>query len=898
MKIAKNKTAAIAIALLLMLSMSASIMLAPTTTAHTPPWSYPTYAYLSVSPNPVGVGQTVTVNFFIDKVPPNAVNIFGERWHGFRVTITKPDGTSETKGPYDSDAAGGAWFPYTPDTVGNYTLVFNFPGQVLTGENPSPITGNINPQDVNDTFLPSTSQKMTLVVQQEPVTGLPTNPLPTNYWTRPIEAYNINWYTLGGDWLQGGTYNVTTNFNPYTKGPTTGHIMWTKSYSAGGLIGGTYGGTSQNSNYMSTNQYQTKITPIIMDGIYYYQLYPGATQSTAGWVALDLRTGQTIWTMNTTATLKCGQIMQFESPNQRGGIPYLWANPMKYTNLGANGSAVIMGGPNTQPPVLQTNVLQMFDAMTGDWILNVVGVPGMTTTFDKIGSLIGYYINNTSPQGIYGSQTLNMWNSTLAIMNYGWDTRQNYNPWIWQPPQGGNISFAYGIQWTVPLVTNMTADNGTIVNINALYQADTGLIGSNPGDTGTPSSYPLAIDKVSDVILVDNGASGGRFQEPGYIISEGYSPDTGALVWGPTKNTIPPWCRTTTGCVGDGIYATYVYETQSFYAYSLATGQKLWGPVSTGVANNPFGYYVDTSYIAYGNIYLADYGGNVFCINDQTGAIKWKWDTGISGYQTPYGVYPLVNFHAIADGMIYVGGGHLYSPPIFDGARLYCINATSGDLIWDMPSFAISNAGRGAIADGYLVVPNAYDNQLYCYGMGPCKVTVTAPDVGVTTATPITIRGTVTDIASGSQQDEVAANFPNGLPCVSDASMTGWMEYVYMQQPCPAIVTGVPVDISVLDSNGNYRSIGTATSDGSGMFTFTWTPDIPGDFTVVATFAGSESYYPSNAETSFTVSAPAPTASPYPTVNLPPTEMYVVGMGIAIIIAIAIVGFLILRKHP
>ena len=108
-------------------------------------------------------------------------------------------------------------------------------------------------------------------MQQEPVTGLPTPPLPTSYWTRPIEAYNLNWYTLAGDWLQ-GTYNVTTNFNPYTKGPTTGHIMWTNSYSAGGLIGGTYGGTSQNSNYMSTNQYQTKITPIIMDGIYYYQL--------------------------------------------------------------------------------------------------------------------------------------------------------------------------------------------------------------------------------------------------------------------------------------------------------------------------------------------------------------------------------------------------------------------------------------------------------------------------------------------------------------------------------------------------------------------------------------------------------------------------------------------------
>ena len=152
MKTIRNKTIAITIALLLMLSMSTSTMLLSTITAHTPPWSFPTYAYISVSPNPVGIGQTVTVNFFIDKVPPNSVNVFGERWHGFTVTITKPDGTSTKMGPYDSDAAGGAWLPYTPDAVGNYTFVFNFPGQVLTGENPSPITGNLNPQMVNDTF--------------------------------------------------------------------------------------------------------------------------------------------------------------------------------------------------------------------------------------------------------------------------------------------------------------------------------------------------------------------------------------------------------------------------------------------------------------------------------------------------------------------------------------------------------------------------------------------------------------------------------------------------------------------------------------------------------------------------------------------------------------------------
>jgi hypothetical protein len=198
---------------------------------------------------------------------------------------------------------------------------------------------------------------------------------------------------------------------------------------------------------------------------------------------------------------------------------------------------------------------------------------------------------------------------------------------------------------------------------------------------------------------------------------------------------------------------------------------------------------------------------------------------------------------------------------------------------------------------------NAYDNQIYAWGLGPTAMTVTAPDVGVTTATPITIRGTVTDISAGTKQEAQAANFPNGVPAVSDASQTAWMEYVYMQQPCPTNVTGVPVTLSVLDSNHNYRQIGSTTSDGTGMFTFTWTPDIPGDYTVVANFAGSNSYYPSSAETSFSASSPAPTAAPTatPISNIATTSdlmMYMAVGVIAIIIAIAIVGLLLLRKRP
>ena len=67
---------------------------------------------------------------------------------------------------------------------------------------------------------------------------------------------------------------------------------------------------------------------------------------------------------------------------------------------------------------------------------------------------------------------------------------------------------------------------------------------------------------------------------------------------------------------------------------------------------------------------------------------------------------------------------------------------------------------------------------------------------------------------------------------------------------------------TVLDSNGNHITIGTATTDASGTYSLTWTPEIPGNYTVYATFAGTNGYWPSSAETHFYASPPSPTAAP------------------------------------
>ena len=122
-----------------------------------------------------------------------------------------------------------------------------------------------------------------------------------------------------------------------------------------------------------------------------------------------------------------------------------------------------------------------------------------------------------------------------------------------------------------------------------------------------------------------------------------------------------------------------------------------------------------------------------------------------------------------------------------------------------------------------------------------------------------------------------------------------------MQKPKPTDAAGVEVVLSVIDANNNLREIGKAASDTTGFYSLKWTPDILGKYTVIATFAGSESYWPSSAETAFAVdeASPAP-AEPEP--EAPSfADQYFLPMSAGTIVATAIVGVtmvLLLRKRP
>ena len=198
------------------------------------------------------------------------------------------------------------------------------------------------------------------------------------------------------------------------------------------------------------------------------------------------------------------------------------------------------------------------------------------------------------------------------------------------------------------------------------------------------------------------------------------------------------------------------------------------------------------------------------------------------------------------------------------------------------------------MADGYATFFNGYDGQIYSVGQGSSATTVQAPLTAITAGTNVAIQGTVMDTSAGTQQTQQKADFPSGVPCASDASMTQWMSYVYQQQPEPTNFTGVTVTLTAIDPNGNFVTLGTATTDSKGLFNLMWqAPSIPGKYTVTASFAGNNGYWGSSAQTTMIVqNAPSATAAPTPAPSSV-VDTYFVPAVIAIIVII-IIGFAIL----
>jgi hypothetical protein len=801
----------VATSLILMLTI---VMALGTLTSTTQALEIPTYLILSVAPNPVGVTQPVYVGAFMTKPCPTTTFVYGDLYANVTIQIVGPDGTKETKGPYLCDTVGGTWFTYIPSKVGTYTFQAFYPGQTLIGSNArNPRLNGTNPQLWGSILLPSVSEKVTLTVQQTPISSFSTPPLPTEYWSRPIYATNYAWAQLGGSWLglrasgfaTSGMYDAVGNFQPYTTAPNTAHILWTKPTAFGGQVGAPINADS-SSQYMSTSIATNCFEPIVIYGILYYVHYPEMTSHSASWIAVDLRTGEEIWNkpcgITNNETLRYGQIVQYDSIQEYGANAYLWSIPTS-----------------------GTTILRLYDPMTCTYVAEIVnGTQNLAMISDyncvEQGTLLGWYTS---------SNQLILWNSTraLAYPTASLDPQRTYRP-------SGSINWSAGIEWSVPCSFTLS--------------------GVSTGNLAIGARTP-------EVILLRNAPTLVSQASAGYQVTAGIDAKTGKLLWGPFNQTIPSFQDIAFLTARDGVYILHNKDTNEAYGYSLKTGQQLWGPVQ--LQGNAWSHIARGAEIAYGNVYIWDYGGYVNAIDIQTGKIKWTWTPKSSGYDTPYGVEPLWQYsQTICDGKLFLSEGKLYDPPMSPNAQRLVINATTGELIWSVLSWSCRIPA--AHADGMMVQWNSYDKQIYTFGKGQTATTASIQNDIITQGNSVLIKGMVTDESPGTKNPDRIARFPHGVPAVSDASMSPWMEYVYMQQPKPNNATGVPVKLQVVDPNGNTVDLGMVTSDIDGQYAFRYTPRDQGLYKVIATFAGSESYFESYDTTYFTVdpASAAPTTTP------------------------------------
>ncbi len=907
MQITKNKTLTIAIAVLFIFSMSASMMLIPVANAHTPAWSIPTYAFITAAPNPIGVGQTTYIIMWLDKLWDNTLTANTYRFHDYQLVITAPDGANTTETfAVVGDTTSAQDYSFTPTTVGTFTLTFNFPGQTITASNDLSTSAYIN-----DTYAPSTAST-TLTVQTGPVpNAITSEPLPSAYWTRPIYGENSNWYILGSNWLAGaglpgyGGWGATANQQSYpvgsgvndvagdAVGSLTSHVMWIKPLQAGGVVGGNTIQIQGNTYFEGSAYSQRYTSPIIVDGLLYYNPPIAHSGSDSGpTTCVNLQTGQVMWTSTQIPSISFAYVYDAEDPNQHGTWPPLlvYSTAVSFFGFSFPGN------------------WEIFDAYTGDPLVNITNVPAGTTLLGPSGEHLVLYFVNKGPTNAFGIPTgpakyyLYEWNSSRL-----WDntysgastvpsetapTYTNGSPDVNPSLLDFNISMP--TLTTAPTVQNAFYNNMMICSIGTFPGGPEETFSS---DSWSPYTY-LAINL--------NGQDTDSYSSVGNILwSNTVTPPAGNI-------TVEPGGADPTANGGKGVFVEGYKETRQWVGYSMADGTKLWGPSAPEASLDYYGnpaIPIIGGVLAYGTLYSTGYAGILYAYDLTTGNLDWTWGNGVgtnssyAGFNTPFGDYPM-QINAIGNDVVYmVTTEHTIETPLFKGSFEVAINATTGQEIWTISGytgefFAISYA----MADGYNTWFNGYDNSIYVVGQGPSQTTVTAPNTATTVGTPMVIRGMVTDISAGTQGTQQKGDFPNGVPCASDASMAEWMGYVYQQQAEPTDFTGVQVQLSVLDSNGNHYSIGTATTDESGMYTLTYTPVIAGNFTVFANFAGTKGYWPSSAETSFVAgpaaATPLPTATPLTGLASTATVEYI---GFAIIIVIIIIGvvlaLLMMRKH-
>ncbi len=778
------------ISLTLLLAVSAMLVTLPSVTGQTAGEKM-TYAYLGAIPNPVGVNQMVLLHVGITQELQNVAM----GWEGLSVSIIDPEGVESSLTDIRTDATGGTGVTFTPTKVGTYQLQTHFPEQVTTPQKGagSMFTGYV---PTGTMMLGSESEVLELVVQQDPIPYYPGQPRPNEYWTRPIDTQLREWWPIAGSWMWGagvfGGADVPNRYAPYNEdAPDSAHVLWTKPFTIGGLAGGSAG----NHGIECGDAYEGKWGgSLVLCGKLYYR--SGAYDQPYTYHCVDLHTGEEQWakTFQDGETLDFGQLFYWDSYNYHGIFPYL------YVATGGGGFFFGPAGPETWTA---------YDPFTGDWRFTIENVPAGTRVTGPNGEFFKFDVDLQAGR-------LAVWNMTTVISEMGsWGSAAHLRT------HDGDDPDAWCLNVSIP--TDLPG------SVQSIKFGDR-IVGGSVSTTQV-TSWALSL-------------------VPGQEGTELYRKTwTAPAEWLLGNETIS-WAGTS---IDEGVFVVWSKETRQYYGFSTETGEHLWTTDSQFYLD--FHVATETA-LVYGKLYSCGVSGIVYCYDLETGNRLWTYEATDPYQEILWSNYWWAQIIFITDGKLYIGHSeHSVIDPKPRGAPFQCLDAETGELLWRVDGMFRQThwGGTGVIGDSIFATQDSYDQRVYAVGKGPSEITASISNNVVPVGSTVLVDGTVMDVSPGTKDDNRQLRFPNGVPAVSDESMSDWMLYVYKQFPRPADATGVTVKFEAVNPNGEYEQLGEATSNSYGSYGFEFKPGIAGQYMIIATFQGSNSYYPSTAVTYLSV---------------------------------------------
>jgi outer membrane protein assembly factor BamB len=721
---------------------------------------------------------------------------------------------------------------------------------------------------IGTVMLASQSAEVELEVQDEQIQYYPGHSLPKEYWTRPIDAQLREYAALTGNWLE-ASFTAPIVLEGNSEAPETAHILWTKELTAGGIAGmeGVAEGAPTDQlgpewSFSHGDAYEGKWTSrIIIDGILIY--CHRTNDRPLYYTAVDVRTGEEMWSkvIMDNRTISFAQNLRWGGYNHHAVYAYFWVT------VGSTWYA--------------------FDPYTGTQEFTVENVPSGTTLTNEDGWI--YRVNLDYRNGVGY-----IWSMVDLITPFGADSPA---PGSWAPAGSfyGSRYATYDAAETEDDVLTEEAQRAYISEFT--FQSDSRLNnarGMALGDKVFGLQYSTT-EIITWALSLEPGNEGDLLF---------YKTWDAPAWWAEGKVQIEFNCIS----LEDGAAVFWVHDSLQYYCFSTDTGEYMWGPAEPEYYMNYYGWTElgeRPPFIWDGKLYSSGAGGVIYCYDITNGTVLWNYEA-----TDPYQEYLFANnwwqfFLYIVDGKLYSAHmEHSTIEPMPRGAPFLCLDAITGDVIWKADGLFRSTrwGGRAIMGDSVMVGMDTYDNRLYAVGKGQSALTVESPQTA-TTGSAVTVEGTVMDVSPGCLSDtNLQIRFPNGVPAVSDASMSEWMLYVWKNFERPD-ATGVTVKLEIIDPDNVYENLGDTTSDAYGNWGFGFCPDKAGTYMIIATFEGSGAYYGCTQTTYLTVAeavVPDTTGLENSVNNVEDTvsglTTYVMAILVLVIIALLIAIYSLLKK--